>query len=213
MFDLPSKEPGKPKGLRSGKLKTFYVIGSVAASLILAVAAVLPYIDKWFGPDDEPDARGEASGATAAVTTDEAAPDAVDPECRAAWEKVGPIEARPCIEATDEGIALSVRTRAIDAGEPPGYVMVWMWLMDTDPELGGQLHTARDVSTLRHCELTFDGSGEVQVCGPETVVPPGDEPGVYTTAMSARPYGGEYPPGWDAADFAGLQSIETVTWV
>src|SRR5690606_6094008 len=215
LFDLPSKEPEKLKSGKNSKLKTFYVIGSVAASLILAVAAVLPYIDKWFGPDDKAAPQGEevSGGTVAATTTDEAGPDAIDPDCRADWEKVGPVEARPCIESTDEGIAISVRVRMIVGGEPPGYAVVWMWLMDTDPELGDQLDKTRDASTLKRCELSFDGPGEVQVCGPEAVVPPGNEPGVYTTAMSAQVYGGQFPPGWEAPDFAGIQAIESVTWV
>jgi hypothetical protein len=215
LFDLPSKEPEKLKSSKNSKLKTFYVIGSVAASLILSVAAVLPYIDKWFGPGGEPVPPGGATpGDTVAATTpDEVGSDAIDPDCRADWEKVGPVEARPCIEATDEGIAISVRVRMVADGEPPGYAVVWMWLMDTDPELIDRLDETRDASTLRRCELSFNGSGEVQVCGPETVVPPGGEPGVYTTAMSAQAYGGQLPPGWEETDFAGTQAIESVTWV
>lgn len=120
------------------------------------------------------------------------------------------VEVRPCIARSDGRVALSTEVRAIDPGNAPGAVTVWVWLMNLDRRLldSRQYHLTRDEATLGRCSLSIEGD-QVARCGPFRHDPPG--PGRYATAMSARLHDDVRPPGWDSPSFTGTQS-PPLTW-
>lgn len=120
------------------------------------------------------------------------------------------VEVRPCIAKSDGRVALSTEVRAIDPGNAPGDVTVWVWLMNLDQRLldGKQYHLTRDESTLGKCSLGITDERVVR-CGPFRHEPPGQ--GRYATAMSVRLQDDIRPPGWDSPAFTGTQS-PPLTW-
>ncbi|QKW32510.1 helix-turn-helix domain-containing protein (plasmid) [Nocardiopsis flavescens] len=211
--DQAGQVRARPRPRRVRRSRIVYGAACVGVAVLVAVGLSMPM---WRADPAEPVLPG-TNGAQSAVPsagTQVSGPGGEEQgrTCRPQWEGVSAAlaEFRPCITPHAEGLSLSAEVRLMDPHSEPVQVTVWLWLMELDPQIlaSAEYDRTRDEATLRSCRLNLSG-GQVQECGPELVVPPGE--GRYSTSGSIRLHEGDHPPGWDDPGFAGTQS-EAVTW-